>query len=313
MYISRYRFIFCFLFLWLSSLLFAQQSFTVGTYNLEKFNPNETDVFKAKLAKIVETICTINADVLGLVEMGNDDSVILLKNALKEHGLIYSYSQWMSSNDHSLHLAILSRYPLFDTAWLKNDKYLLDKKGYSLKRGILKTTVRVTDSYSFTVLLTHLKSQVETRSMNQEEVRLEEAKILRQKVDQLLAEDKNADFVVMGDMNDNYSSRSIRTLVGNKKGVTRLTDARPIEQIGDTLPADRTRGKYRSVAWTHFYSDEDSYSRLDYIFYSPGLRDQFLPEKTSVVVVPNWGIASDHRPIKAGFSISAPKANRTSR
>lgn len=291
------------LFLVAALLLPAQTHFTVGTYNLEKYFVKPTDDFETKSHKTVESLVRLNADVLGLVEIGNRESTTHLLKALQAEGLDYPYYEWMSSNDGTLNLAVFSRYPLTQTVRHKKDHYTLGGTIYSPKRGFLETQVQVTDDYSFTVLLTHLKSQVESKKESQEEIRLEEAKLLRKKVDALLKKDPDADFVLMGDLNDDYSSRPLRTLLGYQKGVKRLADARPIEPIGDTLPEERTRGKFRSIAWTHFYSAEDSYSRLDYILYSPGLRNQFEQDQTWIAVVPNWGQASDHRPIRAGFSL----------
>ena len=281
----------------------AQSSFTVGTYNLERFNPEKNEAFEEKYQKIIESIAAMNADVVGLVEVGKIDSVKLLLDGLEKAKTPYRYYEWMASNDGNLHLAVFSRYPLKETRYHKSDTYSLGGKRYNLKRGILETSVQITKDYSFTVLLTHLKSQVATRYAPQEEIRLEEAKLVRKKLDEILKKNMEADFILMGDLNDNFYSRPVRTLIGNQKGQSRLMDTRPIEPIGDTLPSGRTRGKYRSVAWTHFYSSEDSYSRLDYILCSPGMRDQFLPEQTAVIVVPNWGHGSDHRPIKAGFRV----------
>jgi endonuclease/exonuclease/phosphatase family metal-dependent hydrolase len=200
----------------------------------------------------------MNADVLGLVEMGSLASTTYLLDELKRAGMDYSHYEWMRSNDGQINLVIFSRYPLKKIVHHTQDKYVLDERSYSLRRGILEATVEVTDSYSFTVLLTHLKSQLESTKLDQQEVRLEEAKLLRGKVEKILEEDPEADFVVIGDLNDHYSSLPIRTILGTSAGKRRLLDARPLEQIGDSLPEERTRGKFRSVAWTYFYSKEDT-------------------------------------------------------
>ncbi len=296
-----------FFFLWSGVFLQSQTNFIVGIYNVEKYELEKNEEFANKSRKTVQSICQMNADVLGLVEMGSLASTAYLLDELNRCGMDYSHCEWMPSNDGRLNLVIFSRYPLKEIVYHTRDKYELDERSYSLRRGILEATVEVTDDYSFTVLLTHLKSLLESTKLDQQEVRLEEAKLLRGKVEKILNKDPEADFVVMGDLNDHYSSLPIRTILGTPAGKKRLLDARPIEQIGDSLPEERTRGKFRSVAWTYFYSKEDTYSRLDYILYSPGLKAQFQPEETRVVVVPNWGVASDHRPIRAGFTIPVEK------
>jgi endonuclease/exonuclease/phosphatase family metal-dependent hydrolase len=46
---------------------------------------------------------------------------------------------------------------------------------------------------------------------------------------------------------------------------------------------------------------EDTYSRLDYILISKGMAKEWVKEESYVLAIPNWGVASDHRPIVAGF------------
>ena len=87
----------------------------------------------------------------------------------------------------------------------------------------------------------------------------ETAQLIREKIiDPMLEKDPKADFILMGDMNDNYNNMPIQTLIGTRTAHPRMVDSRPIEANGDTLPENRTRGRFRSVAWTHFYSTEDS-------------------------------------------------------
>lgn len=292
-----------FLFLFLCFVCTAQTNFTVGTYNLERYFSEDTPEFTAKQEKIVEIICKMNVDVLGLAEIGTYEEVLQLIRLLKKEGINYADYVWMRGNDGNSNLAILSRYPLENTIEHKKDKYLLAGKRYLMKRGILETTARFRDDYTCTFFLTHLKSKLQSsKVVNANDVRLEEAQILRQKADAVLAENAASDFILMGDFNDDYSSKTLREIIGNKTGQTRLLDTRPMEPNGDGRP-ERIGSRSRNVVWTHFYASEDSYSRFDYILISPGLKDQFIPEDALIVTVPNWGIASDHRAIKSGFSI----------
>jgi endonuclease/exonuclease/phosphatase family metal-dependent hydrolase len=56
-----------------------------------------------------------------------------------------------------------------------------------------------------------------------------------------------------------------------------------------------------AVTWTHYFARDDSYSRIDYIFLSAGMAREWNRSETYVLAAPNWGLASDHRPIVAGF------------
>jgi endonuclease/exonuclease/phosphatase family metal-dependent hydrolase len=47
---------------------------------------------------------------------------------------------------------------------------------------------------------------------------------------------------------------------------------------------------------------EDVYTRIDYILLSHGMERQWLGAEAYVLSLPNWGLASDHRPLVAGFT-----------
>lgn len=46
---------------------------------------------------------------------------------------------------------------------------------------------------------------------------------------------------------------------------------------------------------------EDSYSRIDYIMVNQGMTREWVKDETYVLALPNWGAASDHRPVVATF------------
>jgi hypothetical protein len=52
----------------------------------------------------------------------------------------------------------------------------------------------------------------------------------------------------------------------------------------------------------YFYGLEDSYARIDYILLSPAMKPFWLPGETYIPTIPNWGLASDHRPLVASFT-----------
>jgi endonuclease/exonuclease/phosphatase family metal-dependent hydrolase len=105
--------------------------------------------------------------------------------------------------------------------------------------------------------------------------------------------------VVLGDFNDTRNSAAIRRLVGD--GRLRLVDTRPAERNGDDAPSPNPRWPPRRITWTYYYGTEDSYDRIDYILVSPGMAAEWDPSSSYVLAIPNWGVASDHRPVVAGF------------
>jgi endonuclease/exonuclease/phosphatase family metal-dependent hydrolase len=124
--------------------------------------------------------------------------------------------------------------------------------------------------------------------------------VLRHKIDDVFATDPNVRLVVLGDFNDTPEAKSTRTITG--RGKHKLLDTRPSEQNGDDPSSVSTHNHSpRSIAWTHFYAVQDTYSRIDYILLSPALTRSWLTNQTFVLATRNWGQASDHRPILATF------------
>jgi endonuclease/exonuclease/phosphatase family metal-dependent hydrolase len=130
-------------------------------------------------------------------------------------------------------------------------------------------------------------------------LREQEAIKLREKIEARLAAKPNVNLIVLGDFNDVKDSRSTRTLLG--RGKMGLFDTRPFERNGDDQPNSNPRFEPKNITWTHYYGKEDSYSRIDYILLNGGMKNEWLPKETYIATLPNWGVASDHRLIVAGF------------
>lgn len=298
-----FRFAFLVTFLAASFGAPAAETFRVATYNLENYldQPEGTRPAKsdAARAKIRESIEALKPDVIALQEMGAPSALAELRQSLKAEGLDYPNWEHVAGFDTNIHVAVLSRFPFAARRPQTNDSFLLGGRRFRVSRGFAEVDVQVNDHYRFTLISAHLKSRRAVAEADESEMRLEEAKLLRQKVDAVLAADPAANLVVLGDFNDVYDTPPVKAVIGS--GRNKLLDTRPAERNGDNQPNPIPRFNPRNITWTHFYGKEDSYSRIDYLLLSPGLAREWLKADTYVLALANWGVGSDHRPLVATF------------
>ena len=279
-------------------------TFRVATYNVENYLDQPTASrphikSAAAKAKIRETICALNPDVLALEEMGTTNALLELRAALQADGQTFPYWEHIQSFDNSIHVAVLSKLPIVARRPHTNEFFLLDGKRFQVKRGFAEVDLQAATNFTFTLFAAHLKSHLTTAEADEAEERLGEAKVLRGLIDARLKNDPNAKLVVLGDFNDVKDSPATKTILG--RGPTKLFDTRPAERNGDTAPGEPPYFEPRNVAWTYFYGKSDTYSRIDYILLSPAMKTSWLAEETFIPTIPNWGVGSDHRPIVATF------------
>ena len=289
----------------LTCRLAVAETFRVATYNVENYLDQPTEsrrhakTAQAK-AKIRESISALKPDVVAFEEMGTVSALMELRSSLKEVGLDYPYWEHITGYDTNIHLAVLSRFPFAARHPHTNETFLLSGRRFEVSRGFIELDVKVNSHYEFALLSAHLKSKRPIAAADEGEMRLEEAKLLREKVDARLEAKPDANLVVLGDFNDTPNSRSTKEVIG--RGRFKLVDTRPAERNGDNLPnPTNPRWEPRNIVWTHYYGVEDSYSRIDYILLSPGMAKEWVTNDTYVLRIPNWGIGSDHRPIVATF------------
>jgi endonuclease/exonuclease/phosphatase family metal-dependent hydrolase len=283
--------------------LSAADHFRVATYNLENYidEPAGTRPLKTPeaKAKIRESLRTLKADVVALQEMGGTNALMELRASLKAEGLDYPHWEHVFGWDTNIHVSVLSKFPITARRPHTNESFLLFGRRFRVSRGFAEVDIKVNERYSFTLITTHLKSRRPVPEADEAELREEEAKLLREKIDARLNANPNANLIVLGDFNDVKDSKSTRAVIG--RGKHALTDTRPAERNGDNLPNPNPRFEPRNVTWTHYYGKEDSFSRIDYILISKGMAKEWVKEETYVLAIPNWGVASDHRPIVATF------------
>jgi len=281
----------------------SQQSFRVVTYNVENYilEPIQNRPLKKPFAqaKIVESILAAKPDVIALQEMGKKTALAKLQAALKAKGLDLPYVEHLSAFDPAIHVAYLSRFPFKKITRHAHESYLLNGRRLHVSRGFAEVEIALGD-YSFSLITAHLKSKRKVSVADEAEMRLQEALRLRRIIDARLKANSEANFAVLGDLNDYYNSKPLKALIG--RGKSKLIDSRPGERNGDSGP-NRINTKWfpRNVSWTHFYGVEDVYSRIDYILLSPGMARELDRANSWIPVVANWGHGSDHRPVVTTF------------
>jgi len=50
-----------------------------------------------------------------------------------------------------------------------------------------------------------------------------------------------------------------------------------------------------------YWEEMDLYERIDYLLMSQAMRADWIPTESHVFAMPDWKIASDHRPVLAAF------------
>jgi len=294
----------CSLFLLLSlPSLKAADIFRVATYNLESYLDVATETRGVKSesskAKVRESIRSLKPDVLALQEVGSPSALSELRDSLKREGLDLPYSEFVSGHDTNIHIAVLSRFPFTGRYLYTNENFLLSGRRFHVSRGFAELDIQVNANYSFTLLTAHLKSKRAVGEADETEMRIEEAKLLREKIDFRLAARPELNLIVLGDFNDTKDAISTKTLIG--RGKYKLIDTRPAERYGDGACLDNPPEESRNITWTHYFGKEDTYSRIDYILLSRGMAREWPTNETYVLRIPDWGFASDHRPLVAAL------------
>jgi endonuclease/exonuclease/phosphatase family metal-dependent hydrolase len=209
----------------------------VATYNLESYLDQATETRPAKTeeakAKVREAILAIRPDVLVLQEVGTLTALQELRESLKAQGLNFLFWEHVLGFDTNIHLAVFSRLPIVECRAHTNENFLLSGRRFQVGRGFVELDVQAATNFLFTVFAGHLKSKRPVPQAYEAELRLAEARLLRQKVDARFKQDPNALLVVAGDFNDSKDSPALKAIMGKFK--YKLVDTRPAEPTTGNL------------------------------------------------------------------------------
>jgi len=294
--------------LWLASGTPGRaETFTIATYNVENYLDTATATRPAKSdaarAQVRRGILALHPDILALQEIGAPSALRELQSALQTAGLPLPYAEHLTGFDTNIHVAVLSRFPSAARTPHTNDDFLLGGRRYHVSRGFAELEFQITPGFRLTLLVAHLKSRRAIPSADEGELRLAEARILRQIVDARLATNPAINLVVAGDLNDTPDSPSTLALMGKGRG--RLVDTRPAEDPAAEGPPAGSDAGERRITWTHHFARDDTFSRIDYLLLSRGMADHWIAARSRVLRIDHWGVASDHRPVLATFDTEA--------
>jgi endonuclease/exonuclease/phosphatase family metal-dependent hydrolase len=269
------------------------ETLTIATYNVENYVATnrmteagyrkeypKPEAQKSALRRVVREL---DADVLLLQEMGGAPYLAELQRDLDREGIGYPYADVLEAADADRHVAMLSRRKPAEIVRHAALAFPYFGGRENVKRGLLEVRF-ATAKGEFTIFVVHLKSRFTDRPDDPESAlrRTGEATAIRDAVLARFPEPAAARFAIMGDFNDHKASHALRRFA-SRGGL----------KIAELLPAVDSQGE----SWTHLYKKQDSYTRVDHVLVSAGLRRFVRGDAARIYDGPDVAEASDHRPV----------------
>jgi endonuclease/exonuclease/phosphatase family metal-dependent hydrolase len=285
---------------WLSGTAICQETVTFAHYNIENYlEMNRREGSQAAFGPkperekkaLVRIIKEIHPDVLGVAEMGPPDQFEEFQKRLKEAGLEYPFTEYVNGADPNRHLALLSRFAIVERHSAKALFFDLNGQREPVERGFLDVTIEVNPAFRLRVVGAHLKSKLAVPS-GEALLRRNEARLLRQHIDGVLAEDPNVNLLVYGDLNDTKDQPAIQEILGPREGADRLKEILLTDAEGDR--------------WTYYRRLSDTYDRIDYILSDKALLPRIDQSRSYLYRSIDWYSASDHRPVVIVIKTKTP-------
>ena len=219
-----------------------------------------------------QVILNLNADILGLQEVENLDTLKRFRDSYLGGRTAYPYTVVLDGNDRRLiDVALLSRYPITHIRSYQ-DLWVPEWNAPLFSRDCLETDVLIDGVGSLTLFVNHFKSMAppsgsdpcQGRHLTQF-IRSKQSKTVRDIVKNRFEENiESSRFIILGDLND-----YLETDLQGGSGITELVQWNMVENIIDRLPENER--------WTHFWRGRSDcgispvYRQLDYLLLSPTL------------------------------------------
>jgi len=281
--------------LWWLGIAASEEAVVFAHYNIENYlQMNRREGGETVLGPkpereksiLIRIIKEIHPDILGVAEMGPQDQFEEFQKRLREAGLELPFSEYVSGTDRERHLALLSRFPIVERHSEKQPFYDLNGQRESVERGFLDVTVAVNPGFRLRLVGAHLKSKLPVPS-GEALLRRNEARLLRQHIEEILNRDPDQKLLVYGDLNDTRDQPAVQEILGSRQGPRRLREILLTDAQGDR--------------WTYYRRLTDTYDRFDYIFADAALWAQIDPTRSFLYRSSDWYSASDHRPVVVGI------------
>jgi endonuclease/exonuclease/phosphatase family metal-dependent hydrolase len=235
-----------------------------------------------EIAPLVAMLAELKPDIIGVCEIGEDADLADLQRRLAAAGHELRVREWVDSADSYRNLGLLSRFPITARNHRTDLTYRLGNQTMPFHRGLLDCSVDPAPGYRLRLVGTHLKSKRDVPEGDQEEMRRNEARLLRAHVDDILKTAPETNLLVYGDLNDTKNTAAFQDIKGPS---------------GSRALYDIWLKDFEGHTWTHFWSYADIYSRIDYILVSRGLMPEVERNRSFIHHAPGWFTASDHRPL----------------
>ena len=284
----------------LGSAVMAAAALTVAAYNVENYTLADRmvdGVYRAAYPKpekekaaLRQVITGIAPDILALQEMGPPAYLADFQRELKLAGQDFPHAVVLEAADADRHVAVLSKVPFKEIRRHARVPITYFKRPEVVKRGVLEVIFASPDG-DFSIFILHLKSKHTDRKDDPEAAlqRALEAEAVRDLVLARYPDPAKAKFMVCGDWNDTRSSRPVQAM--QKRGRT---------IIGEILPATDSRGE----GWTHYFRRDVTYSQIDYLLVSPGLKPHVVGGRAKIWDGAGTTEASDHRAIYVQLNVN---------